>query len=688
MRPGALPLAALLGLLGAPAAAQFETTPMAVVRPGGGILVADGVSKVPLQIVLMGRDGAPPIRNARIVASEGRIDGTKVVGPSSVQFTYAPPARRGGLDEIFDVALTLADGNTVAEAFTLAVPAPAAPTVEISLDPSDMIAEAPSPVRIQATTYGEGIEGLEVRADGGRLDAKPTTGDTNTMVANATLEIPDLPIDAPSHFVVVGVAAGAKGYALGIGDVPVTAPVRLSVEIPPGTYLEVRGAKNRPPKVKAPADGRTVMEDVEVDITSPLEVFRKKRRRRKQLSVVIPTGVVSSGVVAPIPGQAVADGGVGPTVVVVLPPAAFGAPLFWPDIEVEGAQLVDARDIGPRAKALVLARPREPKTIRVLLDEQPAGTVALSAARGQKVRIEPLAAGNDERAAVSVIVRDAEGNPTDLPAPRVRIDGGADLKVERVAEGRYRAAVPPGTPGAPDSPLPIVAELSPLPKVTGASLEYASARATVTLAGPPPALKAKKSPEKIERKVPARRSRGPKLMLGVGAQAVAGTSLSGMLMIGGGLQVDLRLPWLDNRLAVRTGFEFVRGSKGGGRVAFDDDRRLETTTSVGSVIVPLEVGFAVLSSRTFELLVAAGGELRLEQAALTIMDDSPGGGSAVNFSGRAGVEAALRVGSGAVYLAARAGGIGASLSGFSNEQVILSGTLLTVRGDLGYRLWF
>lgn len=687
MRRGLWSALTLLALA-TPARAQFEATPMAVVRPGGGILVADGVSKVPLQIVLMGREGGPAIRTARIVASEGNIADTRVVGPASVQFTYAPPQRRRGLDEIFDVALTLADGNTIAEAFTLAVPAPTPPTVELSVDPSQLIAEAPTPVRIQATAYGAALEGLELASDGGRLDAAPATGDGDTMVANATLEPPDLPIDAPSHFVIVGVAASARGFSTTLADVPVTAPVRLSVEIPPGTFLEVEGAKNDPAPVRAPADGRTVVEGVEVDLGSPLRAFLRRGRRRKPLSVVVPTGAVSTGVVAPIPGQAVADGGVGPTLVVAVPPGAFGAPLFWPDIEVEGARLVDTVELGPRAKALVLARPRDPKPLRVLLDGQPVGTIELDAARGQRVAVEALAAGGDERAAVSVQVTDAEGNPTDLPPPRVRIAGGDALTAQRVARGRYRAHVPPGTPGKPGDAVEIVAELPPLPKVTGASLEYARDSRRVTLSGPPPAVKAKREVEKVAPPPRRGRDRGPSLKVGVGAHGIAGGSLGGMLMFGGGVLADVRLPLLDNRIALRAGVELVRGSKGGGRVGYDDDRRLETTTTVGSLLVPLEAGFAVVSSEAFELLVLAGATIRVEQAALQIQDDSPGGASRTGASGRAGLEAALGLGSGALFLAARVDGIGSDLSGFSTETVTLSGTLLTVRGDLGYRFWF
>ncbi len=672
-------------LFSASAWAQFESTPMAVVRPGGGILTADGVSKVPLQIVLVGADDGPGIRRARIVASEGQISNTKVVGPHRVQFTYAPPRRKRGLDEIFDVALTMRDGNTVAEAFTLAVPAFTAPTVQLSADPPDLLAEAPMAVQAQATAYGEGLEGLALVSDGGNLSGPPVTGDGSTLVLKQTLEAPDVPPDAPSHFVLLAVAASGKGFAATLSDVPVMAPIRLSVEIPRGTSLEVSGAKNNPPRVKAPADGRTVMEGVEVDLSSPLKIFERKGRKRRQMSVVIPTGLVSNGVAVAIPGQALADGGSGPTIIVAIPPAAFGAPLFWPDIEIEGADLIKTRPVTKRIKVLILQRPKEPKNVRVLLDEQEVGTISFSAARGQKVKLQALAPRSGERAAISVVVTDAEGAPTDFPAPKLRLVSGEALPLKAVATGRYRAQVPSGTPGAPGTEVEVIAELPPLPKVAGASLEYAQDSLRIALKGAPPAIKTD-APKKVLAPR-TRRRRSEQTLIGVGIQGLFASSTSSLLMFGGGLKIDVRLPIVDHRLALRTGAEFVRGSSAG-RIAFDNDRRLETTTTLGGFLVPLEVGFAILKTNSFEVLAYGGAALRIEQAALQIQDNSPGGASRVGIAGRAGLEAALSLGASQLYLGALVDGVGANLSAFSTDQVRLSGSLMNFRGDLGFRFWF
>ncbi|MCB9648282.1 MAG: hypothetical protein H6730_17000 [Deltaproteobacteria bacterium] len=678
----------LLAALLASSTAEAQFAPLTVVRPGGGILAADGVSVVPMQIVLQVRDRGPRIRSARIVASEGEITGTRVIGPGRVHFFYKAPERRRGVDEIFDVALTLSDGNTVAEAFTLSIPAASKPQVELTVDPGELLAEAPSSIRVEASAFGDDLEGLEVQADHGRLSGEPVSGRGKTLGRTATLEPPELPPDAPSHLMVVAVAATGVGYAVKVGDVPVAAPVRLSVEIPPGSRLEVNGAKNNPAPVPAPADGRTVMEDVEVDLTSPLTVFEVTGRKRKQLSTVVPTGVVSTGIAVPIPGQAVADGGTGPTVVVVIPPPTFGAPLFWPDIEVEGATLVRTEDVGPRVKALVLARPLEPKTVRVLLDEQAVGTIELGAARGQSVKLESLPARSGERLAASVVVTTPEGDPTDLPTPKVRLEGGDAMPLERVAVGRYRATLPAGYPGAPGTEVEVVAELPPLPKVTGAPLEYAQARLRTPLAGPPPALKAKDAPPPPPPPPPeGRRGHGPKLKVGASLHGSFGGTLGGMLMFGGGLMGEVRLPILDERLAIRVGAEYVRGSKTG-RVTFDDERRLETTTTVAGFLFPLDVGFAVLKSESFELLVRAGFALRAERGGIDIQGDTPGAGSRLGFGGRASVEGALGVGSGALFFGAMVDGLGADMSGFSTPQVTLDGSLLNLRGDVGYRFWF
>ena len=46
---------------------------------------------------------------------------------------------------------------------------------------------------------------------------------------------------------------------------------------------------------------------------------------------------------------------------------------------------------------------------------------------------------------------DGDGSPTNVPEPRLRLADGSELPYERVADGRYRAHVPAGTPGATDA---------------------------------------------------------------------------------------------------------------------------------------------------------------------------------------------------------------------------------------------
>lgn len=177
------------------------------------------------------------------------------------------------------------------------------------------------------------------------------------------------------------------------------------------------------------------------------------------------------------------------------------------------------------------------------------------------------------------------------------------------------------------------------------------------------------------------------MKVGVAVQGAGGGTFGGMVMFGGGVMGELRLPWLEQRLAVRLGVEFMRGSKTG-RVTFDDDRRLETQTVVAGFLFPVDVGFAIVSGEAFELLVRAGASLRVERGGISVQGDAPGAGSRVGIGGRAGLEAALGVGKGALFLAAGVDGLGADVSGLSTDRVTLAGSLLGVRGDVGYRFWF
>ena len=702
MRALGIALAALLAC----SSAFAEPSPMAIVRPGGGFLVADGVSWVPLEIHYLAPDGAPGITGARVLAQHGKVTGTRIVAKDRLRFLYQAPDRRRGVDELLDVTLTMADGDLVVEAFPLSVPEPEPPRIELEVSPEVMDAANPGPIRLTARARTEErLEGLAIYADRGQLEpghrgpvpgepgppdsggsapcAPPACEEADPSVRRGTLRPPSLPPDAPSYLNTAAVVSTARGFAVSARGIAVEAPVRISVQIPPGSELVVSGAQSAPAPVTAPADGRTVMEGVRVRYGAPIRIFERKGRVKKELSVALPTGVVAPGLVAPIPGQLVADGGTGPTAVVVIPPSPFGGKLFWPDITVEGARLVTTVELSERVRALVLERPSEPKTLRVLLDDQPAGALELGAARGERLDLTQAPQERDERGALLLSVRDASGALTDNPPPRGRSLSGHPLEVRRQGPGRYRLVVPPGSPGPPGDTGEVVAALEPPPLVLGDALRLPSARGVLTLAGPPPALRVPGA----ELPAPAPSPELAGLRFGLAASAFGGASLGSLLVLGGAVTADLRPPILGHRLALRSGLEFASAG-GAGQVALSPDVALESRARVGGLLIPLEVGYAVLRSADFELLVHAGAALRFERANLDVGGDGAGGGSRTGLGARAGLEASLAAGDGSLFVGVTLDALGAGASGFSSPAVQFAGDLTQVRAEVGYRFWF
>ncbi len=685
MKRVALIVAAAL-LSPAAANAQLEQPSIAVVRPGAGYLVADGRSRIPLHIVVLSGASGPRVKRPRIVASEGRVTGVRIIGDDRVEMLYTPPARSSAVDEILDISLTMSNGNRISEAFTLLIPPPRPPALELEASPDKMNVSSPSDVGVAATTRGENVERLELWADAGDLAPAYADGDDAQLSVQTTLALPQLPPDAPSHIIVLAAASSATGYAVQQSGVSLLAPVRVSVEIEPGSELAVEGAEIEQEPVTALADGRTVMEDVIVRYGKRVRAYEVIEGERRELSVILPTGLVSLGTAMPLPGQNVADGGVGPSIVVAIPPAPFGGDPYWPEIAIEGARLVATDDLSPTMKVLVLERPTEAKAIRVLLDEEAIGEVEFGAALGNSMSVQRVALDRDERAAIAIEVKDASGNPTNHPVPKVRIEGGAVLEPVRTGVGRYRASIPPGTPGAPGATLDVYAELPPAPKVAGEALELVRETTSVELSGAPPAVKSKEEPKEVE--LPSTRRRaGLSPKFGASGAALIGASFDSLLMIGGGFMAELRLPFVAHRIAVRAGLELSYGSTTGRLVV--GDSRLETKTAISGLILPIDFGFAVVHTDAFELLVRAGVAVRVEQGGISVGGNDLGGGSNVGIGGRATVEGALNVGDGALFLAATLSGLGASANGLSAPGgTQFDGNLTNVRAELGYRIWF
>lgn len=670
-----------------PVSGQPVAPSMAIVRPAGGFVAGGRHTELPLMIVVVGfEDDETAVVEARVTASEGRIRGTQVVDRTRVLFYYRPPA--GGGAEIFDIALTLQNGDTLAEAFTLRVPPTVEPSLSLSVEPEVVAVDATEAPQVAAESRDPTVEHLQLFSNARELDVVRATD--GGLRLHGDLTLPELPPDAPSFVQIVAVATSATGYSVRATGVKVRAPIRLSVEIPRGHELVVDGSVNRPPPVPATANGQTVMENVQVVYGERLQAFAKAGTVRKPLSVMVPAGFASA-LVVPLPNQAVADGGTGETLAVIVAPSPIGGDAFWPEIRVEGARLVDVVQRGPRVRVLVLERPAVPRVVRVLLDEQEMAAVEFQAGRAQFLELSSASAGRDERAAVSLRVTDASGAPTDVPIPRVRISGpdGVDLEPVREGAGQYRVSIPSGTPGVAGSEIEVIAEVPPAPTLLGGVVELVRVSTRVQLSGPSPEVAAEPVGDRAD---PTQRSTPRETEptenewgFGLSAAAVAGATPAPLVSYGGGLHFDVRFPFWRRRLSLRIGAEFVRLSGDGTVVVAGSE--LDATTTVGGFRFPLEVGFAVIKTGGFELMVRGGGALRVQQAGLDVEGERATSLEQIVFAGRASLEGGVRAGPGDVTIGFSVVGLGNSLDSASTDPTRLSGELTGFRGELGYRLW-
>ncbi len=212
----------------------------------------------------------------------------------------------------------------------------------------------------------------------------------------------------------------------------------------------------------------------------------------------------------------------------------------------------------------------------------------------------------------------------------------------------------------------------------------------MTLEGPPPAVRVQETP-KVEtelEKAHQEPSEPADQSLGVGFAAVGlvGASFGQLLVVGGGLQLEMRMPFWERRLGARTGVEFVHHS-GSGKARFGEGT-LDAKTRIAGFLIPFEVIFAYVTTSAFEATIRGGGDVRFERGVVTIGGDSPGGISNVGFSGRVGLDAIFKIDAGHITVGATLGGLGSSASRFSTPNAALSGSLLSLRGDVSYGFWF
>lgn len=678
----------LAGTLGVTRPARADELVVSLAQPGGGFLVTDSKQRVPLELRLSDARGPLELTKAVVVPGAGRAHDVTIVGPGRVLFNYQPPDKLRTGRDVGEVRVERKDGSSGSFTFSVELGAPASPKLSLELLPARYLAESAQTVSIAATALA--ASDLVVVPSHGDLSSDPAQRRGDDLELVASFAPPrDLPVDAPSHISFLAAASGPRGWAARLAGLSVLSPLRVSLTIDPGYELVLEGTENKPAPVPAPADGKTVLEDV-VRYGAPVRAFAVKGKQKKELSVMVPSGLVPVATVAAIPGQDVADGGTGPTLIVAVPPGAFGSEPMWPELTVEGARLVSMAPVpgAKDTKVLVLERPRRAETVTVLADGTALATLTFRAAHGEVLELSPAAPRSNERGAAVVRVTDVLGSPADLPVPRARLDGGDELPVQRMGRGEYRVIVPATLGGEAGKKRTLTVDLAPPKRLDDTPIELVSAQLPLTLVGAAVVAKAKDEPiatpqpDRPEPDDPAREG----WRIGALASAAAGSTFGGALMLGVGAQLELRLPVLSQRLSVRTGLEYFRAS-GAGTVLLGGEATSATSLAAG-LVIPLDVGFVVVRQPGFELLVRAGAELRNEVGVLDVGTDRVGGGSRFGVSARAGVEGDFDVGPGSLCAIAGVAGLAASSGGFSSPTLTFEGALTHFRLDVGYRLWF
>jgi hypothetical protein len=676
VRRVALACAAALALAPVAARADGELS-VSLVKPGGGFLVTDARQKVPIELILRDAKGPVELVRAEVKAGQGKATNAEVVGKGRVVFLYTPPERSRTGSDMLDLRLVRKSGGDIQYAVPLELAAPEQPKLSLELDPTRLAATERAPIAVRAQASGVAV--VRTEASAGSL---VVTGE-----GQSSLELPsDLPEDAPSHVLVVATAAGPRGWAARGAGLSVLAELRVStMDVEPGNQLALEGSENKVPPVVAAADGRTVIKDL-VRYGANVRAFSVKGRQRKEIPISVPSGLVPIALAAAIPGQDVADGGSGPSIVVAAPPPPFGGEITWPELRVEGATLQSVRDVpGARdLKVLVLQRPRAPRAVTVLADGVKIANVPFGAAYGEALRAEVVAARTGERAAVLVTVTDVFGAPADKPEPRARLESGEVLPVERVGVGEHRVVVPAGTKGETGARVRLSAEIPPPKSLTDEPLELPRVEVEVELRGAPPAVGVD-APRASETPPPVASASGARGRLGLRPLVTVGFGLAGPLFVGGGLEVEGVLPVFDDRLSIALGLEGQRGSTSG-TLLLNGTVEQPASTTFGALIVPLVLRFVALELEPVALAALIGAELRVESAALDVGESRAGGGSRVGVGVRAGAEAQFHLGPGDLLVGASVSGLGAG-STFGDTGATLESSVTSVRLDLGYRLW-
>lgn len=662
-----------------------EDVTLSLLMPGGGYLIADAALRVPLELVVEGATGPEALKSATVRAQKGKVVAARVARRGVVAITYVPPAQAKAGPDTLELTLVFESGVPFLANLALNVTPPEPPRLELGFDPSALDVGSRPSALLRARAVGTGLVGLDSRVSDGTLSESGAVRGADPereLDLERELTLPaQLPFEAPSHILGVAAVSGRTGYSAKAAGLSIIAPVRFRAEIPKGSHLTITGSEDKPSPVPGAADGYTVI-NTRARYGSEIRAFAVSKKKKDEVPIEVPSGLVPLGVVATIPGQNVADGGTGPTLVVAMPPNAFGGPIDWPPVTIEGAKLVSTVNLAPDLRALVIERPTSVGEVTVLADGTAIGTVVMGGGHGRSVELTKARTKAGERAAVRLSVKDGAGNSTDLPRPSLRF-GGQDIPVERESVGVYRAAIQAGAPGEPGTAIAVVARLSPPPLLAGDPLDASQTELSLELSGPAPAVRL----EAGELKTANESLGSSELAFGVGALGSFGATLSSQLAYGGGVLVDLRPGLLNGRLRFRSGLE-LSSARRDGFVALSQGIEAPAVMRFGALSVPVEACYVLARGTSLELVAHAGGSLRFETASLEVDGERAGGSSRTALGARLGLGAGFDVGPGSIVLDGVFDGIGVSSEGLSGDRISFEGSLSTLRLDLGYVLWF
>ncbi|MEO1229759.1 MAG: hypothetical protein AAFZ18_12695 [Myxococcota bacterium] len=657
------------GALGAAPRSAEALATVTVARTGGGWLVADGRSRVPLTVIVDG-DG-PHLSGVRAQAGGIPVEGPVRLDARRYRFVLSMPGEER-VEEL-RIELSFVDGTVRTETYPLVVGPSRPKPLDLTLEPSRLNIE----FLPQTVTLGSGPlpSGAEVEIHAAGADVEPLH--LHPTEIRASLQVPaEFPPHAPSHVQVLAVARFSEGFGAETLGLSIVAPVTLRAPVPRGWRMVVKGAEPSSEPMTPASRGPDGVAGLELRLRygAPVRIFRVRQGRRRELSIPIPTGRVSAGVVAALPGQGFADGGTGPTLAVAVPPDPFGGAPVWPEIAVTGARLVDTVAIGPSVRVLVLERPTQAGLVEVELDGLPAGRIQLSSSFGEQLRLEPAPPREGERAAAVVEVRDGQGALTSRPRPAVRIDG-TKTRLEAVDEGRWRVAVP-AREAEPGASADIRAELPPLPVAFGEPRTAPRIRTSLSLDPWRPAVSV------------GRRSsrRGSGTAWSLGARVFGGSTFGSALRGGFGVELAVTLPPLEERFGLRSGLELGLAQRDG-TFQFGAPDGVPGSTTIGGLILPLELTFAVVDVEALTLSARAGASLRYEEAQLEVDGESAGGAARWSGSARFGVEGLIPLGPGQLMIGALFDGVFADASGLAASPNELTGDLAGLRGEIGWRAW-